>query len=207
MGRVVRSPRLEIDFKSNDLIQRSVESLCNQRAPLDPHSVQVVPDQWLSAPSKTIAPVGSDFGVLDEENKLTGANNDRCFAPSDRDPSSRPTMASSTPTRPETRTCGQSGTAAPPERTRSYPRTSCRLHARVEYRRCRIERRLLIPSPRSRLLEISSDLPRHRFCLAVRGRKRRPLRQVVHSSKFSLVLLRYEPETLVYGFTYHASMP
>jgi hypothetical protein len=81
MGRVVRSPRLEIDFKSNDLIQRSGKSLCNQRAPLDPHSVQVVPDEWLGAPSKTIAPVGSDYGVLDEENKLIVLNNDRCFDP------------------------------------------------------------------------------------------------------------------------------
>lgn len=47
------------------------------------------------------------------------------------------------------------------------------------------------------LLELLSDLARHRFCRAVRGRKRGLLRQVVHSSKFSLVLLRYEPEVEV----------
>ena len=38
------------------------------------------------------------------------------------------------------------------------------------------------------------DLARHRFCRAARGRKRGLLRQVVHSSKFPLVLPRYEPE-------------
>ena len=47
---------------------------------------------------------------------------------------------------------------------------------------------------RSRRLELSSNLPRHRFCRAVRGRKRGLLRYIFHSSKFSLVLLRYQPE-------------
>lgn len=51
--------------------------------------------------------------------------------------------------------------------------------------------------PPSGLLQLLSDLARHRFCRTVRGRKRGLLRQVAHSSKFSLVLLRYEPEVEV----------
>src|ERR1700722_9045884 len=41
---------------------------------------------------------------------------------------------------------------------------------------------------------LSPDLPPHRFCLVVRCRRRGLLREVFDSSKFSLVLLRNEPE-------------
>jgi hypothetical protein len=51
----------------------------------------------------------------------------------------------------------------------------------------------------SRRLQLSSDLPRHLFCRAVRGRKRGPLREVVHPAKFCLGLLRYEPQMEVGG--------
>jgi hypothetical protein len=46
----------------------------------------------------------------------------------------------------------------------------------------------------SRPLELGSDLLRRRFCRAARGRQSGPLRQVVHSSKFSVALLGDEPE-------------
>jgi hypothetical protein len=52
-------------------------------------------------------------------------------------------------------------------------------------------------------LELISDLPRHRFCRAERGGERGPLREVVHSSKFSLGLLRYEPEMEVGRVLHH----
>lgn len=55
-------------------------------------------------------------------------------------------------------------------------------------------RGFLAPTPSSRRLELSSDLLRHRFCFAQRGGERGLLRHVGHSSKLSLVLLRYEPE-------------
>src|SRR3984885_6929129 len=62
------------------------------------------------------------------------------------------------------------------------------------------------PRPPSGLLELLPDLARHRFCLAVRGRKRGLLRQVGHSPKFSLVLPRYEPEVEVRRALHHGQV-
>jgi hypothetical protein len=58
----------------------------------------------------------------------------------------------------------------------------------------------------SGLLELLPYLARHRFCLAVGGRKRRLLRQVGHSPEFSLVLPRYEPEVEVRRALHHGQV-
>jgi hypothetical protein len=59
----------------------------------------------------------------------------------------------------------------------------------------------VVQSLYSRYLELSSDLLGYRFCLTQRGRQRRLLGQVVHSSKVSLVPFRNEPEMeVVYSF-------
>jgi len=60
--------------------------------------------------------------------------------------------------------------------------------------------------PSSGGLEASSDLLRHRFCLAERAGKRGLLRNVGRSSKFSHVLLRDEPQMEVGRSLHHGQV-